>query len=84
MKRSLGGAEPGLVAYYDFKEGIGSILNDKNEKYNGTIYGATWLAGRPDGKVTYNVVVPNDFVLAFWRKNNNPVSIAQHDVALAD
>ena len=43
----------GLVAYWDFDEGTGTILHDKSGNGNdGTIYGATWVDG-VKGKALY-------------------------------
>ena len=43
MFRKLPGPLEGLAAYYDFSEGIGSILYDKTLNSNdGTIFNATW------------------------------------------
>lgn len=44
MNKKLTGSELGLVAYYDFSEGVGDTLFDKSPNANhGTIYGATWV-----------------------------------------
>lgn len=44
LNKKLTGTEPGLVAYYDFSEGEGTILHDKTLNGNdGTIYGAQWI-----------------------------------------
>lgn len=43
MYKKLKGDEDGLVAYYDFSEGEGTIIHDKTGNGNdGTIHGATW------------------------------------------
>jgi len=50
MKRKkLSGTEDGLVAYYKFNEGSGTVLHDYAGSNNGTIYSATWTDGRPNG-----------------------------------
>ena len=38
-------AESGLVAHWDFSEGIGSTIHDKVGLSDGTIYGAIWAEG---------------------------------------
>jgi hypothetical protein len=46
MDSTLNADEDGLVAYYDFNEGSGIILNDlTGNGHNGTIVGGAWASG---------------------------------------
>ena len=46
MDSTLTGSEEGLVAYYDFNEGSGIILNDlTGNGHNGTVVGGLWSSG---------------------------------------
>ena len=46
MDSTLNGAEDGLVAYYNFNEGSGIVLNDlTGNGHNGTIVGGLWASG---------------------------------------
>ncbi len=48
----LTGDEPGLVAYWNFDEGNGDILNDlTSSRNNGQIYGAQWVTSGSPVKV---------------------------------
>ncbi len=42
MRSPLGGDEPGLVGYWRFDEGSGSIAHDETGRHHGTLVGATW------------------------------------------
>lgn len=47
INKELVGNEEGLVAYYKFTEGVGTILHDKTSSANhGTINGATWVTNK--------------------------------------
>ena len=46
MDSTLNGTEDGLVAYYNFNEGSGIILNDlTGNGHNGTVVGGLWASG---------------------------------------
>ena len=46
MDSALNGTEDGLVAYYNFDEGSGIILNDlTGNGHNGTVVGGLWASG---------------------------------------
>ena len=48
MNYELSGLEQGLVAYWDFNEGTGSVLEDKSvNENNATIVGAEWTSESP-------------------------------------
>ena len=48
MHHQLEGNEPGLVGYWRFDEGEGSIVHDRTANANhGTIYGAKWAPSAP-------------------------------------
>jgi len=45
----------GLIAYYNFDEGTGEILNDvSGNGNNGRIYGAQWTSGKYGGALKFN------------------------------
>ena len=56
--------DPNLVAWYTFDEGSGTIAHDSARTHNGTLYGATWAAGKVGGAMSFNgddrVSVPSD------------------------
>ncbi len=76
--------DSGLVAYWDFDEGAGTVLHDQSGNGNdGTIYGATWVDGVKgkalsfDGIDNYVVSIPEnnwdgDFTVIAWVKTENP------------
>ena len=46
---------PGLVAAYDFDEGTGTVLTDRSGSgNNGVVSGATWVAGKNGGGLSFN------------------------------
>ena len=46
MDSTLNGSEDGLVAYYNFNEGSGIVLNDlTGNGHNGTVVGGLWASG---------------------------------------
>jgi hypothetical protein len=46
MNQSLNGNETGLIGYWKFDEGTGTIISDATSNHNdGTISGATWVIG---------------------------------------
>ena len=48
MNYELSGLEQGLVAYWDFNEGTGGVLEDKSvNENNATIVGAEWTSESP-------------------------------------
>jgi hypothetical protein len=45
----------GLLAYWDFEEGSGTVLHDKSGNgNNGTVFGATWTAGHSGTALSFN------------------------------
>ena len=49
MNKKLKGDESGLILYYRFDEGTGSIAHDSSpSSFDGTITGATWVPGEVD------------------------------------
>ncbi len=47
--------EEGLLAYYDFDEGSGTVVKDKSKYANdGTIRGATWVQGKVGSALKFN------------------------------
>jgi len=60
-------ADPGLVGYWKFDEGSGSIAHDSSENGNaGTIYTATWTTG------THGSALHFDGVNSFVEVSSNP------------
>ena len=77
----------GLIGYWNFDEGSGSIAHDtsgNNYGYDATISGATWIAGKINSAlsfngstnyvVTPNIVLGNTFSISAWV---NPTAIPQ-------
>jgi len=73
---------PGLVAYWSFDEGSGTIAHDSAGNNHGTIYGATWTTGQIGGALDFDgdkdyVQVPDDdsltpssqITVCFWLYN---------------
>jgi hypothetical protein len=70
--------DPSLVAWYTFDEGSGTIAHDSAGGHNGTVYGATWTAGKVGGAMSFNgssyISVPSsaalnitgDITIAAW------------------
>ena len=45
----------GLIGYWNFDEGTGTIAHDTSGSgYNGTVNGATWVAGKINGGLSFN------------------------------
>ncbi len=62
MNQTLNGNEPGLVGYWKFDEGTGTITYDATSNHNdGTISGATWVG--PTDVETLNENVPSSYSL---------------------
>jgi hypothetical protein len=80
---------PGLVGWWRFDEGAGSIAADSSGNgNNGTVYGATWVTGKYgqalsfDGASNYveipssAILAPTNITIEFWLKVTNPSSSA--------
>ena len=52
--------DPNLVAWYTFDEGSGTTATDWANGHNGTINGATWVAGKKGGALSFDGI--NDYV----------------------
>ncbi|GAN31524.1 LamG-like jellyroll fold domain-containing protein [Candidatus Brocadia sinica] len=64
----------GMVGYYKFDEGNGTIAIDSSiYGNNGTINGATWTTGKSEGALSFDGI--DDFV-SVPRMNNDEISIA--------
>ena len=50
------GTETGLISYYDFNDGSGTILTDTVGNNDGIIYGATWVNNSIQGLDSYQVM----------------------------
>ncbi len=75
----------GLISWWKFDEGEGSIAYDSAGENDGTIYGAQWTTGQINGALDFDgmndyVCVPDDYSLdlgthdlsfAFWFKTND-------------
>ena len=46
--------DPSLVAWYKFDEGSGTTAYDSARHHNGTVYGATWAAGKVGGALNFD------------------------------
>ena len=74
MNTVLTGQENGLVAWYDFNQGDGGVLNDlSGNEHHGTINGATWSTNAPN--MTETVFQPqtkNELQIAvnLWESDN--------------
>jgi len=65
MNKELTGTEPGLIGYWNFNEGSGSITADQTSNGNdGTISGATWVVSGISLPVEEESVLPNEFKLS--------------------
>ena len=82
---STGPPTQGLIGYWNFDEGSGTIAHDTSGSgYNGTVNGAVWTAGEINGALSFNggaayVVTPNialgsTFSVSAWV---NPAVITQ-------
>jgi subtilisin family serine protease len=65
---------PGLVGWWKFDEGTGTIAYDSAGDRNGTVNGASWTTGQIEGALNFDGV--NDYV---WLPNNNPIWLPQND-----
>jgi hypothetical protein len=78
-----GSASADMIAHWTFDEGSGQTLHDSAGSNNGTIYGATWTAGKTGGGLSFNgnssyVDVPDaaslrfnqnsSFSMTYWAK----------------
>ncbi|MDY0081878.1 MAG: LamG-like jellyroll fold domain-containing protein [Ignavibacteriaceae bacterium] len=67
MNQTLNGNEPGLVGYWKFDEGTGTITYDATGNHNdGTIYGATWVGP------TYVETLNEDVLSSYLLEQNYP------------
>ena len=57
---SVWAQDSGLIAYWEFDEGGGTIAYDSAGDNNGTIYGAVWTTGQIDGALSFDGV--DDYV----------------------
>lgn len=74
-----GSVSADMIAHWTFDEGSGQTLHDSVGGNNGTIYGATWTAGKTGGALSFNgtnsyVDVPDSSSLRFTE--NDSFSIA--------
>ncbi len=87
-------ADPNLVSWWEFDEGIGSIAYDSAGTNNGTITGASWfddpcrgMCLSFDGNGDYVLVGDKDslelqeFTLSFWARLNNSSGSLQGGIA---
>ena len=52
---STGPPTQGLIGYWNFDEGSGTVAHDTSGSgYNGTVYGATWTTGEINGALSFN------------------------------
>ncbi|MFE3845705.1 LamG-like jellyroll fold domain-containing protein, partial [Thermoplasmatota archaeon] len=64
-----------LIAYWDFNEGNGSIVNDSSlNENNGTIYGASWVTGISENALSFDgiddyVLIPDDDSISIGNQN---------------
>lgn len=72
MEQTLNGNEAGLVAYWKFDEGSGTVTNDATSNNNdGTISGATWVVSnitdveQSDGKLPANYSLEQNYPNSF-------------------
>jgi prepilin-type N-terminal cleavage/methylation domain-containing protein len=85
LKISCPTCSQGLVGYWSFDEGSGTIAKDYSGNGNdGTIYGgATWTTGKVGGALSFDGVndfvnvpdatmlrIPGDITIVFWMKKN--------------
>jgi hypothetical protein len=64
MNQSLNGNETGLIGYWKFDEGTGTITSDAtSNQNNGTISGATWVPGPTPVENENNFTQPDQFSL---------------------
>ena len=81
MYSELTGGESGLVGYWNFNEGEGSVAHNFAEWYDGTIHGADWTralstALKFNGRSSDYVDVPfsavfSAFTIEFWMKTSD-------------
>jgi hypothetical protein len=86
--------DPNLVGWWKFDEGNGTIAYDSAGSNNGTIYGATWAAGKIGGGMSFDGVndyinVPDNPALRFTQNSSftlcswiNPISAADQGIIL--
>jgi len=78
---------PGLVGWWRFDEGSGSVTEDSSGFGNdGTIYGAQWVTGKYGQALSFNgtnnyvevpssgILAPSNITIEFWVKVANPFS----------
>jgi parallel beta-helix repeat protein len=69
---------PGLVAYWSFDEGVGSVAHDSSgNSHDGTIYGATWVNGVSDNALSFDGV--DDYI----QVPGAPLNLGTSDVTLS-
>jgi hypothetical protein len=69
---------PGLVGWWKFDEGTGTIAYDSAENRNGTVNGAIWTTGKIEGALNFDGA--NDYV---GLPNNNPIWLPENDFTTA-
>jgi len=82
MNQSLNGNETGLIGYWKFDEGTGTITSDAtSNQNNGTISGATWVLGPTPVENENNFTQPDQFSLQQNYPNPfNPVTTIQFSI----
>ena len=83
LQNRLDQIEEGLVVYYNFNEGKGTVVKDNTGRNIGTIYGATWVDGKFGKALSFDGVddkinIPssvlnglNDVTSEFWVKTTD-------------
>jgi hypothetical protein len=83
----------GIISWWKFDEGNGTIAYDSKGSNDGTITGATWTTGQINGALSFDgdsdyVLVGDkdnleqqEFTLSFWAQLNNPSGSLQGGIA---
>ncbi|GEM_PF-6997921 len=71
-------SDPGLVGWWQFDEGIGTVAYDSVGSRTGVLYGATWDTGHSGGALRFDGV--NDYA---GLPINNPIWLPQNDFTVS-